>query len=72
MPFVPRNAESVKRRRESDHKRKLDLLQFIEIQIEAAHAFASELELYQMWLTHRLVPVEHLAMLLNAEAGRVQ
>lgn len=72
MQALPRNADSVKSRRESAESRKHYLLRFIETQIEAAHAFASEIELYQMWLTHGLVPVEHAALLLNAEAGGVQ
>jgi hypothetical protein len=70
MQALTRNAESVKRHR--NQKSRDELLQFIELQLEAAYAFASELEPDAMWLRHGLVPAEHIELLLIAEAGDMQ
>ena len=70
MQGLTRNAESVKRHRNQKYRN--ELLQFIELQIEASYALASELELYAMWLRRGLVPPEHIELLLIAEAGGMQ
>ena len=63
-------AESVKN--SEQFPQKSDLLRFVKTQIEAARAFVSALELYQMWLTHALVPADRVTMLLYAEEGGMQ
>jgi hypothetical protein len=44
----------------------------IEAEIEAAHAFASERELYVYWLRHGLASPLEVAALMTAEKGALQ
>lgn len=71
MRQLSRNAFSVKRRGQKPPKR-AGVLRFVELQIEAARAFETEMQLYAMWLRHGLVPAERVVMLMSAEQGGVQ